>query len=274
MTSEKVFVVRGYGRASTDHQALSTDQQAAKILDAFHAFKTIKPAWKNAVWGGFMGDEAVSRQSIFRERHAGSMILGVSQPGDVILVSNFDRIFANVVDVCETLELLRTRQVGLIVLDMDIDTSTILGETVFTILAAMKRMEVREIARRTREHIEHRKRLGRPWNHPPIGWAHIQARVPNRSEPQRFLVPDPVARRLANKVREIRSNFRGFAPAAKYCNSIGLRQLSGRKWNKVTLNKWCRAARDNFVLPNGSHDPAPIPPDAVPVSIHTITPDD
>src|SRR5262249_39333892 len=129
-----VCTFRGYGRASRDTQILSTEQQESGVTDAFGALQRLKPKYAEAVWGGFYGDgidEAITRTSKFRERHFGSLVLAASQPGDVILVSNYDRIFANVIDVCETLEFLRMMQIGLIILDCDIDTTTIVGEFCF-----------------------------------------------------------------------------------------------------------------------------------------------
>jgi DNA invertase Pin-like site-specific DNA recombinase len=269
------MTVRGYGRASTDAQILSTDQQHAKVRDAFAAFKTITSNWGDAVWGGFLADEATSRVSSFRERHFGSLLLAASQPGDIILVSNYDRIFASVVDVCESLELLSRMKVGLVILDTDLDTTTIIGDFCFKILALVKEMEVKEIRRRTRESIAHRKRLGRPMTAPPVGWKHKAVQVPGVPKAQRYLVPDERARRYARKLAGIMLQGRyNFRQAAYYCNSEGFMQLNGKRWTEPTFAKWMRAAQADFPLPNGSHEAFPIPADAVPVNVETISADD
>src|SRR6188474_1020553 len=104
-------ICRGYGRASTDHQVQSTEQQESVELETFALYKRIKPDWKDAEWGGFFADEATSRVSAFSQRHFGSLVIAASQPGDIILVANYDRIFANVSDVCDTLKLLNERRV-------------------------------------------------------------------------------------------------------------------------------------------------------------------
>lgn len=270
----KTRIVRGYGRASTDSQTLSTAQQEAKIFDAFGAYQKIKEDWANATWGGFMADEATSRVSTFRERHAGSLTIAASKPGDIILVSNYDRIFANVVDVCDTLKLLHERNIGLVILDCDIDTTTILGAFCFKVLALVKELDVLEIRRRTRESKAHRRRLGRPYTGSiPIGWKHQLYRVPGIHLPQKYLVPNYRARRLAREILIIQERYGG-NQGCQFANVCGLKQVNGRRWQPMTFNKWCKAAVNDFPLPNGSHEAAPIPPDAVPISIETISADE
>ena len=268
--------VFGYGRASTDSQVLSTEQQEAKVRDSFAAYKTIKPHWSEAVWGGFMSDEATSRVSVFRERHFASLLLAACKPGDVILVSNFDRIFGSTVDVCETLALLKTMKISLVVLDMDIDTSTILGETIFTILAAIKHMEVREIRRRICDGLAHRRKVGRPHTgSTPIGWKSKAWHVPGIHGPQKYLVPDNAARRLARQILDIKQSYKlSFEQAYQFCNSMGLKNIHGRRWYLAVFFRWCSAAQRGFPIHNGSHDPAPIPADAVPYAVHSSPGDD
>jgi DNA invertase Pin-like site-specific DNA recombinase len=270
------FTVRGYGRASRDHQILSTSQQESVVRDAFDSFRRIKPKWSDAEWGGFFPDgaeESACRESIFRQRHFGSLILAASKPGDVILVSNYDRIFANVVDVCESLPLLSEMKVGLIVLDCDIDTTTIVGEFCFKILALVKEMEVKEIRRRTRESIAYRKRAGLPLGgRPTIGWMHTVFSQPGITTPQRRLVPDHAARRLAAELLRIKQSHKlSLHQASQFCNSLGLKQTNGRRWTPPTFAAWCRAAENNFPLPNGSHTPCPIPANAKPLTFATIS---
>jgi len=269
------FVVRGYGRASTDGQVLSTTQQEAVVHDAFGAYQKIKPAWADAVWGGFFADEATGRTSCFHERNAGSLLLAACQPGDVIVVSNYDRIFARVVDVCDTLDLLKARNIGLIVLDCEIDTTTILGAFVYKLLALVKELEVHEIRRRTRESKDHRKRIGRPHTYPTCGWKIIEVMVPGVSGAQKYFVPDNAARRLAREIMNVKIMLEGgYERARVYCNANNILRRNRRKWTKRTFQKWCDAAFKNFPLHNGSHDPAPIPANAIPVGTNTISPED
>jgi DNA invertase Pin-like site-specific DNA recombinase len=267
------IVVRGYGRASTDRQVLSTDQQHTVIKDAFAAYKVVKPDWKDAVWGGFLADEATSRETEFSKRHSGSLLLAASQPGDVIVVANYDRIFAKVTHACDALELLSKRNVSLIILDTQVDTTTIHGDAFFKMLAIFKEMEVKTIRKRIRDAAAHRKRVGRPFGKAPVGFKIVVSKVPGMPTFQRYLTADNAARRRAREMLRLKTqNGFSYRQAHEYCNKVvGLRMPSGKKWTFPTFLAWCRAAEADFVLPNGSHDPAPIPLDAEPVNLETIT---
>lgn len=264
------FLVRGYGRASTLKQSLSPAQQEAVVLEAFQLFQKTKPGWDNAVWGGFHFDEATSRDSKFREREVGSLVLAMTKPGDKILVSNYDRIFANVVDVCETLELVEQIGFGIIVLDMDIPLDSSLGKAVFQILSIVKGLEVEEIRRRSKNTIVYRKKVGLPTNHPPVGWANVA--VQTNGTVRSFYRVDPVARHLGEQVLRVRMET-GLAlrPLAEELKRRRIPPPSGYKqWTAPCLSRWIKAAARNYPLPNGSHEPAPIPPDAMPVE--TLSP--
>jgi len=270
--------VYGYGRASKSHQVLSTDQQHAKVTDAFALRKANDPLWRDAEWGGWLADESTGRESCFRERHCGSLILAACKPGDVIAVSNFDRLIAGVRDAVDTMDYIHQHKINLWILDfggMQLDTTTPMGETFFVIMAQLKRLEVLDIRRRTRESKAHRKRLGRPFTQPVLGWKHRVVRVPGIPTQQRYLVPDNAARRLARELVGIKCQLnRSYTQASQYCNSIGLKQRNGKRWTIPTFVAWCRAAENNFPLPNGSHEACPIPADAIPVIVETISPDD
>lgn len=270
------IVVRGYGRASTDKQVLSTEQQEAKVVDAFGAYQKIKPEWEFAAWGGFFRDQAVCRETYFRQREAGSQILALSSPGDIILVSNYDRIFANVRDVCETLEILRDAKVGLVILDCQIDTTTIIGEFCFKLMALVKELDVKTIRERCRNHAAYRKRIGRPISGVcTIGWRIVSVIVPGIEGIQKYLVPHKRARRLASEITMIAEGLNGNKLAAmRWCNRHKLFNFRGRRWNPETFNQWLWAAKANFPLPNGLQEAAPIPPNALPVHVSTIDNED
>ena len=273
-----MFQVIGYGRASTDHQVLSTDKQCDKVLAAFEAYKVIKRDWQDAVWGGFERDEATCRQSKFRERPAGSLLLARLRPGDVMLVSDYDRLFCGIVDVCETLELFRELGAQLIILDSDFDTTTNMGDFAFKVIGLVKEMEVRELRKRTKESLDHRRSLGLPYSgKTPLGWKIIRYRLPGDTRIYKALVPNHAVRALANKLLQLRQRrFGTYIDMTFYCNhpKHGLRCLNGNDWSKDRIRLWVIAAQKNFRLPNGSLEAFPIPANAVPCQYDTITPCD
>lgn len=265
------FFVRGYGRASTLKQIMSPVQQESVVREAFELFKKTKPGWEQAIWGGFHFDEATSRDSKFHEREVGSLLLAMTKPGDKILVSNYDRIFANVVDVCETLEMVERVGFGIIVLDMDIPLDSSLGKAVFQILSIVKGLEVQEIRRRTRNAHAHRRKAGLPQGKPPIGWSNIAVTLKG-GHVRRFYKIDRAARQLGEKVLKVRMDT-GLAlrPLAEELKRRQIKPPSGyTEWTAPCLTRWIKAAALNYPLRNGSHEPAPIPPDAMPVE--TLSP--
>lgn len=269
------FVARSYGRASTDVQVLSTEQQHSFCRDVFDFKKRIHPEWANAIWGGFVADEATCRETKFRERHYGSLILAATKPGDRIMCSTNDRLFGGLIDTCETIDLAQKMGFKIVMGDQEINPNDESAMAYHKILATFAELEVKRLRRRTREALQYRIRIGKPTGARVVGWKTVHCRVPGIHEIQKFYVPDPKARRLANELVAIKeANNLTYTGCRHFCNKIGRKQLSGRKWNNPTFILWCRAAENGFPLPNGLHTPAPIPPDAIPIKVNTITDDD
>lgn len=265
--------VYGYGRASTSAQCLSTSQQESVVRDAFEYKKRTRAEWADAEWGGFIADEATSRDSCFRERSGGSLLLTFIRPGDAVIVSKFDRLVVGVSDAENTFAIFRERRASVLILDcggMEMDTSTPYGEVLFVLVALFKKLELHDIRQRTKDAMDHRRRMGRPASGAYVGWQIKAFIVPGMSGPQKYLVPDNPARRLAREIYNVKMthNF-GYDRARRFCNENGILRKNRKKWHKLTFDKWCNAARDNFVLPNGNHEAAPIPPNAIPITYKT-----
>jgi DNA invertase Pin-like site-specific DNA recombinase len=269
------FTVRAYGRASTLKQVMSPLQQEAACQDAFSLYKRLKPDWANAEWGGFFFDEATTRTSKFRQRSVGSLVLASTKPGDVIMAANFDRIFANVSDVCETLELVELKRFRLAILDMDIDISGNLGQAVFKIMAAVKELDVKEIRRRGRETVAHRKANGLPHGKHPIGWRTKCFRAAQGGIARRYS-PNADERELARLILSLRTERElSLGKIGKELTRRHIKNPRGTAWTKPAVSRWIKAALLDFPLRNGTHTPAPIPPDAEPVDhVNSILADD
>jgi DNA invertase Pin-like site-specific DNA recombinase len=263
--AEPKFICRAYGRASTQKQVMSPLQQEAACKDAFSLYTRLKPDWANAEWGGFFFDEATTRTGKFRERPVGSLLIAMTRPGDVIMVANFDRIFANVSDVCETLELVELRKFRLAILDMDIDISGNLGQAVFKIMAAVKELDVKEIRRRGRETAAYRKSSGLPHGKHPIGW-HTKCFIKSGQRMFRRYLPNADERELARLILNLRTQHElSLGEIARELTKRRIKNPRGHGWTKPAVTRWINAALLNFPVNNGSHAPAPIPVDAEPV---------
>lgn len=259
------IVVRAYGRASTLKQVMSPLQQEAACKDAFDLYKRIKTGWVNAEWGGFFFDEATSRTSKFHERPMGSLLVATSKPGDIIMAANFDRIFANVLDVCETLELVETRKFKLTILDADIDISSDIGQMAFQMFALVKNLEVKAVRRRGRDAAAHRIANGMPWGQSPVGWKTKCFKNKKGGFGRRY-VANNEDRALAKLVLDLRVvQELSYREIADELRSRRIRCPRGKGWAAMTVRRWANAALHNFPLKNGSHTPAPLPPDAAPI---------
>lgn len=263
------FAAYGYGRASTDQQVLSTHQQEDVVKEAFEARRK-RPDWADARWGGFFRDDAesaVCRVSKFRERTYGGIAIAAMKPGDVLIVSNYDRIFANVIDVAETLELFQERKLRLMILDMDIDTTTPLGDCVMKILSCIKELEWKEIRRRSRENAAYRKKVGLPTGSPPLGWRYVRVSLDGKITSRHS--PDHPMRRYCQELLGLRNE--GLSYRQVYWKANKLNLCSPRTGKPPSgLRAVCdaiAAAERDFVL---EVHPAPIPAGAKPVKVTTI----
>src|SRR3954471_7231425 len=93
----------GYGQSSFDPAVPSTESQEQFLLNAFTALTAAGRLPSDAVWAGFVRDDATATPVKFCQRRAASLMLGVIGPQHVIMAYSHDRIFVSVNDACETL---------------------------------------------------------------------------------------------------------------------------------------------------------------------------
>jgi len=85
---------------------------------------------------------------------------------DVLVVSRLDRLSRSVVDFGQLIERSRRNGWGLVVLDMDVDTTTPTGELIANVMVSVVQFERRMIGQRTKEALAVKRargiRIGRP----------------------------------------------------------------------------------------------------------------
>ena len=256
------FRVRGYGRASTEKQILSTAQQRKNVEDAFDLYKRVRPDWAGAEWAGWFEDIDVSRTTKFRERENGHKVWTLSESGDVIMASNYDRLFARPLDVYETLEEVRTRGIRLCILDFPIPIDDRLGEACFMIISMVKNLEVQATRDRTRKALAHRKDIGLPHSgKSPPGWKTVVCMVDGQR--RKFFTKNWAARELGAmilaKLRETGLDISNFQ---RWCVSKSWNDHNGNPWSVSSLRRFIAAAEAGFPLPNGKLEAMKIPPEA------------
>lgn len=162
----KVYV---YARCSTNEQddslLVQTSRGEAEYRSRFA---------KAYEWGGSFVDRGVSGAKPFSRRPQGFELHKDLERGDVVILTKLDRGFRSMRDFVETLERFEKRDVRLIVLDLGVDTGTIVGKLVANIVASVAEFERQRIAERTRDAIGVRKKAGKPIGHPPYGFKIVR----------------------------------------------------------------------------------------------------
>jgi putative DNA-invertase from lambdoid prophage Rac len=183
--------VLGYGRASTEEQETTLVGQEEAVRRAYELrFKD-----KGYAWGGMYIDKGISGSVPLAQRPEGYKLCCEAQAGDVVALLKLDRGWRNAADFCSTHDVWRAKGVKLVLLDMDIDTSSPMGEAMVQMLATFSQFERRQIGERMKEHWATRRRMGLPMGGtPPYGYKRVGPRGKVR------LVPDPAVRALGSRI--------------------------------------------------------------------------
>lgn len=141
-------MIFGYARVSTEDQSLDAQTDAL---------------------------EGAGAERVFADRISGSLrvrprldqLLDQLRPGDVVVVTKYDRLARSLRDLLEIVETVQARGAGFRSLAEDIDTTTPAGRLVFHVFASIAQFERERISERTREGLEAARRRGRVGGRPP-----------------------------------------------------------------------------------------------------------
>lgn len=153
-------VVIGYTRVSTEEQSQSGAGLAAQR-------QAIEAECARRGWELARIEEDVSSGAKLDRPGLNAAVEAVAS-GEVggLIVAKLDRLSRSVVHFSGLLERFRSKGWGLVILDLGIDTTSLMGEAMATMAATFAQMERRRIGERTREALAMKKaggvRLGRP----------------------------------------------------------------------------------------------------------------
>lgn len=141
-------MIIGYARVSTDDQNLDAQTDAL---------------------------QAAGVERIFSEKISGSMrkrpeldkLLDQLRPGDVIVVTKYDRLARSLRNLLDLVEAIKEQGAGFRSLAEDIDTTTPAGRLVFHVFASIAQFERERISERTKEGLQAAKARGRVGGRPP-----------------------------------------------------------------------------------------------------------
>lgn len=95
-------------------------------------------------------------------------LLDHARPGDNLAITRLDRLGRSLKELLETVESLKTQNIGLISLEERIDTTSAAGELIFHVFGAIAHFERRLISERTKDGIQAARLRGRKPGRPPL----------------------------------------------------------------------------------------------------------
>jgi DNA invertase Pin-like site-specific DNA recombinase len=159
--------VYGYARVSTARQANegeSLDVQQ-RTIEGYAMMNGMTVAH-------IFVEQGVSGSTKLGDRPEGAALLGVLQPGDIVITPKLDRMFRSALNALTTSDWLRSRNVGLHMVDMGGDViNGAMSKLMFTVMSAFAEAERDRIRERIRDVKQDQKTRGRylggavPWTH-------------------------------------------------------------------------------------------------------------
>lgn len=141
--------ILGYARVSTDTQELDSQKARLKEVGAIRIF------------------EDVISGKIFK-RPGLDELISYARNGDILCVVRLDRLGRSLKELLETVEFLKTRNIGLMSLEEKIDTSSAAGELIFHVFGAIAHFERRLIAERTKDGLNAARLKGKIFGRPTL----------------------------------------------------------------------------------------------------------
>ena len=135
-------MILGYTRVSTADQQLDSQRDALSTAGAERIF-------------------ADTITGTARTRPELDQLMRQLRPGDVVVVTKYDRLARSLKDLLDIVEQIKAQGAGFRSLAEDIDTTTPAGRLVFHVFASIAQFERERITERTREGLEAARRRGR-----------------------------------------------------------------------------------------------------------------
>jgi len=233
----------GYVRVSTDEQENSVEAQVDYIKRHWAGRRPELMAVP--LHEPTLVDRNVSGAVPLFERPNGRQLLGL-RPGDHIVITKLDRAFRNTRDALACLEKFGEMKVSLHLLDLQLDTSSAIGEMIFGVLALIAAFERRQISERMIAVNANRRSKGLPaasGGAPTIGWKMAPGKT--RAAPW---IEDWEARAIATEFARLNKEGMGPKTIAKLYKTQKRRRKDGKAWAATTIARWIKAYKAGFPM--------------------------
>lgn len=214
----------GYVRVSSKNQEDNTslDDQKRRIRAYCEAFNhELVEIFEEVQSGGTMGDRPQFNQAMEM----------VKESADGIVAIKLDRIARNCKDVLILVDdVLQPANKALVLLDLNVDTSTPTGKMILTMMAAVAELEKAQINERCRNGKKAKAANG-GYVHgtPGYGFDAVDKELqPNESEQQ-----------VIEVIRRHRKSGKSFQQVADFLNSQGIQTKRGGQWQAMTVKRVC-----------------------------------
>ena len=214
MTRDEIQRVIGYVRVSTDEQddsgaGLEVQRQAIEA-------KASSKGWE--LLGGLRKDVASGKSFNGRHQLTAALAELKAHKADALVVAKLDRLSRSVHDFASLLETARKQGWHVVMLDLELDTSTPMGEAMANMAVTFAQLERRMIGQRTKEALAVRKKQGWPGGRPG---------------PERVITPA-----VEKRIHSLRKKGYSYQQVAVLLDTEGIPAPSGgERWNWSTIRR-------------------------------------
>jgi DNA invertase Pin-like site-specific DNA recombinase len=260
----------GYGRASTEDQ--HDTEHVQKGMVELHISTVLVP--RGYLYAGFVFDRGVSGGVPLSRRPQGGKLVSQLEAGDVVVVSKLDRGFRGILDFESTLQDWERKGVGLVMLDLQIDTTTAAGRMMGQVLASAAEFERRRKSERMREMYARRKRDGVPIPGRHVHYGFKRVKRPDLPKGRRSAYePDPVVRAIGKRCVELHRAGLSYPAIAREMQRQGIVNAQGGKFSEWAAARYVFFEKraqliESLGLPFYPH--CPDPPGMEPGSYETM----
>lgn len=178
---------------------------------------------------GVFSDEGISGKTRWNRPGLNDALVLVRKTKAILVVYSFSRLSRSVREMLEISESIRKAGGGLASLHENIDTNTLMGQCMFTIVAAFAELQRKQTGELTSEAMRQHQRRGRRMSkHCPYGWK------PDPKNDKR-MVKDKYEQANLEIMIRMRKEKQSYSIIAKYLEFKNRKPRTGGEWNLGNL---------------------------------------